>query len=452
MMNLESIKSILLAGLIILSLVLTFGIWNQKPNSGDVMDDNRFIETDTGGIEETKKSLLEPSDIIMEVNNDHYGLKNKEDEDKFYEYMHDWSLFEFESLTDSDIPEQENQVEVIFPVLIPFQVIKDLFVVDEGENIEAFNGEFNRIYILPNNNQGNVVVQFLNTKTGIKVKANVQNVPGVRNRLEEFREEKDLIEYVAYQDNEGFPPIYLPMKSVEMTRSTYTVSKINPDPYLINATFSDPSVVHDSNPSGLPSEQVYTDYYGMLRRFEYYMRFTDAKKSERIKMDSIELINQSVQYINKHKGWTTTKQDEYIMDTLETYPNRVVYRLFYREYPVFDRSKNLATIELIMRGSGEGPGVYQYNRPLIELKDSLGGPSSIWLKSGEQVIHYINNNRDQFGSNIQNISIGYQIEQTGDQDVFKLTPGWFIRDNLGWREITFKDTKEGGKGNAMGPN
>ncbi|UFT99391.1 two-component system activity regulator YycH [Radiobacillus kanasensis] len=450
-MNVETIKSIVLSSLIVLSLILTFGIWNQKP-SKDVMDEDRFIETEIGGIEETKKSLIEPRQIIMEVNGKHFGLKSKTEEDQFYEYMHEWSLFEIETMEDSSIPDQENQVEVVFPVSLPFQIIKDLFIVDEAENLGAFTGEFDRMYILPNNNQGNVVIQFVDTKTNNKIKANIQNVTGVRDRLKDFRENKELIEYVAHLDSDESPYIYVPRENVTLSRSTFTVSKTDPNPYLINALFNDPSVVRESNPSGLPSEQVYTDYFRELRRYEYYMRFTDPKYAETDPMEETDLINQSLLYVNKHHGWTTGEVDEYVLDSLETYPNKVTYRLNYMEYPVFDRHKNLATIDVIMRGSPDGQGVYQYNRPLIELKDSIGGPGPTELRSGMEVLTYINNNRNQFGSNIQDITIGYQMEQTGEQDVFKLTPDWFILDSLGWRKINFKDSVKGGLENAVGTN
>ncbi|WP_407269406.1 YycH family regulatory protein [Radiobacillus sp. PE A8.2] len=447
-MKIETLKSIVLVFLITLSLTLTLGIWNYQPNASLEDSDDNTIEAKIGGIQETKKSIIEPSQMIYHINGNHQGLKDNQIEDSLYKELQSSSIYDFRSMNEVDKigPEQSNQyVEIVFPTALPTDVIQDIFSTNEDITIPG--KQFDRMYIILDEDQSEEQIQFVNTQSQSNIIANIQNFPEERDQIiKYYNSNNQLIDYLAFN---GFNdiPIYVPRESITLERHPFQAKQIATNP-LRNELFTNPSAVRSNNEDIFGPGELLTD--GQRKMFvskNYYMEFTDPIQTEGERVTGRDLITNTLAFINNHDGWTTEKEDEYILYDLNLLTNTVRYRLVYGGYPVLENDQ-LSTITVSMSSQN----VSQYYRPLIQLQGPPLYGQQVTMPSGEQVINEINRNRQFSSQVIRDIKIGYRIEeQQGAQYVFTLIPAWFVKDGLGWSELTFEEIPvEGGEGNAVG--
>ena len=78
-MKLETFKTIILTILVGISLLLTFSLWNYQPNYDPLYptSSNYVNEVDAGGIEETKRSIIEPINIVFHYDGETYGFEKR---------------------------------------------------------------------------------------------------------------------------------------------------------------------------------------------------------------------------------------------------------------------------------------------------------------------------------------------------------------------------------------
>ncbi|MRH44378.1 hypothetical protein GH741_17175 [Aquibacillus halophilus] len=448
-MKLETFKSISLVFLIVLSLLLTLGIWNYHPDYDYDTDDRSAIEAKIeDGHVETKKSIIEPSSIIFHQGENHYGFAQKSKEEELYSYMQTWSLYDINTTPideDTDFSTETNSVEVIFPTEIPVEILQDIFTVDE----EIITGRaFDRMLVMLNEDLTIGQLVFSHKKTDMKFSANIQNMDEVRQQINSFKNQSTLQEFLSFGAGDS-SPIYVP-REVEMYRRPLTAKSISKTT-LRNVLFNNPSAVRSSEL--ITGEDKYTDGQTaeMVVYDDYYMEYTNPTSSENRLMDGRQLINQTLEFVNDHEGWTTDVKDEYVLYGLDVQSKTALFRLTYDGIPVFERD-SLSTIMVTLRNQN----VYQYNRPLIQLGLTFEYESEKEnLQTGQQVITFLQNSRRYATTSIEDVAIGYKIEeQSAIQYAFVLTPKWFINVNNNWEEIDFIDEQIsiGGVNNAMGSN
>ena len=433
--KLEMVKSVILSLLIITSLLLTLAIWNYQPNIDEA--DNQLTDAKLNGKEETKKNLIQPSQIIFHNNDFYQGLANKNKQKELYTNIQEWSFYDFDTVPaeslDSVLNQTQNKIEIIFPTPLPFTIIRDLFTVNEEGNLPE--SLFDRMYILLDEVLTSKQVQFVNNSTGSAVTANIQNIAEVRDYMERIKANNELNEYITYTANNE-STIYLPTK-VNMYQRPVQVNLTSPN-LLRSVLFNNPSTVRNSK--NITGEDVYTDGFRTMVVYPYHIEYTNPTSVENNMINAKQLINQTFQFIHSHQGWTTDGNNTYQLYDLDRDSSTVQYRLTYDGFPVFVNNE-YSTITVTM---GEDKVPYHYNRPLIQLKSSFTGQKVDDLHSAEEIIAHINQENSYPADMIENIAIGYKItEQQGY--IFELTPAWFIKSYLGWRELVFKDPlSEGG--------
>lgn len=94
-MKLETAKSFALVVLVGVSLLLTFGLWTYQPNQTPVGGPGLLKEIDIGGMKETKKSLIEPINVIFHTNGSHFGYDEPEKRQGFYNELQSTVLYDF---------------------------------------------------------------------------------------------------------------------------------------------------------------------------------------------------------------------------------------------------------------------------------------------------------------------------------------------------------------------
>lgn len=436
-MKKEIIKSIVLASLVFCSLLLTLGIWNYQPNLDSLNNTTYLNETKIGGEEETKSGLIEPENIIFHRSGGFFAMETKAQTVELYHQMQEWRLTNVDGqMSKGEIPEGTIKAEVIFPDELPAELVKDLFTIEQEAVLPL--GSFDRMYILLNEESSSLRVQFYDTSSKQKFEASVQNAEYYQQLVSYINDTGNQDEYIVFNQDKS-PNLYLTKGKVELAPMTYQATKISVDP-LVNVLFSDPSVVRES--STTTGGKLYTDGSRELRIYPdgKGMQLINLSKPEvAMQRQPIELINQSLAFTNDHLGWT----DEYNLS--EMTGNTVRYRLYNNHYPVFDNS-GLTYIEQEFRNLD----IYEYSRPLIQLKTKLAEPQKQTLVSGEDVITYIET-VDQIPMDaVTDIAVGYKLEAEKSYEIYSLKPAWFVRYNGEWKELTFEN--KGGEGDAMGPN
>ncbi|WP_186576889.1 YycH family regulatory protein [Aquibacillus kalidii] len=457
-MKLETIKSIILVLLISLSLLCTFAIWNYEPHY-ESADGDRATEAKLAGHEETKKSIIQPSQLLFHEGDDVLGLANKEEEDMLYKsFLEDWSFYDFKMVDFMDKSEvmPDNYVEIIFPTAIPSSLIGDLFTIDDS--MVYNNTSFSRMYITMDVNQTKNQIVFENDGSGIDISANIQNIVQVVDYLSESKVNNKFQSYITYQ-NVNDKPIYLP-KDTKIVAKQFRYTTIDPDSQsLQNILFSNPSSVEKTYRMG-SGEEVFTDgnramvVSGLLMDYENFI--TSEKNEDKRSRDSEnkdgELITQTLNFINSHSGWTAEEEGisfqlfdlQYNADT-----NRSVFRLTYHNYPIFS-PKGLANISVTMRDQS----VSEYVRPLVNLTNSyeIDENAGDDVYSSEQLINALENS-NQYNS-ILDIALGYHLEESTGGQVYDLKPMWHIKTYNGWEEFNpvEKNVPGGGYNSAMGTN
>ncbi|WP_077623747.1 YycH family regulatory protein [Sediminibacillus massiliensis] len=446
-MSIEAIKSAVLVGLIALSLLLTFAIWNFQPEYDELEDNNEVAyNTKLDGIEETKRSLIEPSQIVFHRAGDHYSFMEKSEQKDFFDGMMQWSLDHFNTVTDEEMPPEDTRMEVIFPTPLPANIIKDLFNTEQQE--EILGNAFNRIYLSYRDvdDQPTVRLYFLNTETGNGISAQVLNT-GVRAQVSDAFDTDSLAEYLIFEQ-EDMPSLYLPAESLELERKAFYAQSIDIDP-LINVLFRDPSVVRSNFING---GETYTDDRREMKVYNSnYMEFINPLTTDFVQMDERELINQSMSFINNHEGWTAGEDYEFNLFELSSTSNTVTYRLAYKGLPIYDND-NLSTISVTYRDQEP----YEYIRPTIQLGAPLEeGRQTVTLRNGSQIREILQESKEYSSKTIVDIGIGYTMEKDSpDNPYYILSPEWFIKTNLGWEVVTTDDLTldRGGQGFAMESN
>ncbi|QTN01164.1 hypothetical protein ERJ70_18880 [Sediminibacillus dalangtanensis] len=428
------IKTLGLSALIAASLLLTLGIWNYKPNYDETenVESNYTDEPLEAGQEETKKSIIEPSKIIFQTNGTFSSFENRNDQEAFYQEMQEWLLAGFDQgiQTDQELPDSdEYTAQLIFPLEVPAGAIRDLFSMEENTINQVQRGSFDRIY-LNENNSGTVELVFYNTEARMSMHAEAQNA-GAADVLDSYTDMDGKMDYIEYAESAG-APIYIPQGEPEINDLTFsvdtftTITDLEP---LLNNLFTDRDIMTSNRMEG--GGKSYSDSIRELRAYESekYMEYVNPLPENRT-IEGSELVNQTINFLNAHRGWTNSANDEYQLYNMNVQRNEVTYRLVYNEYPVFGQNDKQATIQITWRNQP-----YKYDRPLFKLGEAFDYGEPPDLPSGEEIAGYLEDTKGS--SSIKDIALGYKLIDEGIS--IRLMPAWFKQDTTGWSELDLSE-------------
>ncbi|WP_099159005.1 YycH family regulatory protein [Virgibacillus ndiopensis] len=435
-MKLETAKSLALTVLVGVSLLVTLGLWNFKPDYPSV-NNQIEVDMDIGGREVTQKDIVEPESIMFHQFNNHYGFKNPQKRQSLYRDMQSWVLYNFGIKESNGAPSNDYQVELIFPDALSMGIVKTIFKLNEEDTFLP-DWSFKRMFITFDLDSKALKVHFLSENEQKQAIASVNNAEKYDLLWQYVTTHKDLKEYVTFDDSDSL--VYIPKDSMKMTQRSFTVTTTDTD-QLVDALFNKPSIVSRSN----IGEPYFTDSIsGMrLRHDGKLMELTSPQvTSNDERMNNLDVLKYSVDNINEHMGWTGTSNveegwnSEYNFVHMDAASNRLTYRMFYNGYPVYN-SNDLTKIEQ----EWHNLDLYQYQRPLFSLNNSLGG-ESVELQSGLGVTSYLQNHPKYKVDDIIDIKVGYDLsvqQSASIQFYVKLEPAWYINENGTWKKIDFGD-------------
>lgn len=423
-MKLETVKSVTLAILIGISLLLTLGLWSYQPNYKFLSEN--YAEADIGGKDDVqKKDLVKPASFIFHQYDQVYGFSDPQQGQKLYHDMQEWTMGNLTEKTANGPPKDNNRIELIFPDRLPMELLDSLFTFDDDTEFPAWS--FQRMFITFNQNSS-LEMEFLSVNGNKRATAVINNTKKYDRLWTYMTKQDELSEYTAF--NKTGPPIYIPKHSPEMKQRKVTKKDINPSE-LVDVLFNTPEAVRqDKTKAG---ELYYTDGFRGMRvkgdgdSIEYFNPLNDDFEQ----MDPVDLLETSRRNINEQKGWT----GDFSLDALDPSNNTVRYRMYYAGYPVFNY--NLARIEQ----EWHGQDLYKYKRPIVRFS-MQPEESAVEMESGEDVIHYIKNKSNYNAEDVEDIKLGYHL--TGDESntsfYLAMEPVWYLKYNDNWRELNLEDT------------
>lgn len=418
-MKIETVKSYILSILVIISLLLTFALWNYKPNLSTVNSGENYLnEIDLGGLQHTKRSIIQPDKVIFHKNNGIFGFEDTNDREVFYRKMQDWTLDDYKTGESKTRVLDRNYVEVIFPSDMPVELIKSLFKVDKDDQLPSWS--FDRIYIMFNQANSTLDLKLISIDNHQQATFTVKDSSIFRNVWSSIQSERSQREYLSFGDDDI--PIYIPKDPVEARDRTLSVNTINVN-LLVGALFQDPSIVNPNSADGYLSDGQRRIKLLEDRRA---MEFAHPMHSNSDRSNVVELLDRSLANINSHKGWT----DTYYLETINQGANLLRYRMKYDGYPVFNTS-DLSIIETELINLE----LRAYRRPLFNLVNELDS-QEVTLASGEEITSFLTNN-DVFKKElIRDIQIGYKLTYFDlVSHTLSLDPAWYVNYNDDWIEI-----------------
>lgn len=418
-MKIETIKSYILTILVIISLLLTFALWNYKPNLETVKSSESYLnEINLGGTEQTKRSIIQPAKIVFHKNGQLFGFEDTNDYEAFYRRMENWTFDDYKTGQLKSLALDRNHIEFVFPSEMPMELIKSLFKINTDEDLPSWS--FNRMYILFNPSNSTIDLKFVSIDNHQQATFTVKDSSVFRNTWSSIQSDRNQIEYLSFGKDSS--PIYIPKEPIEAKKRTLSVHTINVN-LLVGALFQDPSIVNPNSADGYLSDGQRRIKLLEDRRA---MEFAHPMHSTNDRSNVVELLERSLANINSHKGWT----DKYYLEAIDTTTNLLRYRMQYNGYPVFN-SNDLSIIETELINLE----LRAYRRPLFNLVNELDS-KEVTLLSGEEISKFLTNNDVFKEEYIRDIQVGYKLTYFDlVSHTLSLDPTWYMNYNGDWIEI-----------------
>lgn len=428
-MKIETIKTVILTILVLISLLLTFALWDYQPYNRSELHSQYVSEVNLGGGEETKSTIISPKQVVFKRNEGYFGFNHPTADQKLYESMQRWVLSDLKSIPTTKGMEDQYNVLIQFQTALPTEIIRYLFVLNEDDPLP--NWSFKDIILTFNDDDLNIGMTFPSIDGQQELQYTVNDSNVYKDLMAFITDGEELVEYVAFGSEDK--PIYIPNNEVEMKSYSLAANTIKSS-LLISALFNDPSLVNTNYSFG---EVYYNDGQRGMRILQEgrNMEFINPIHATDEQTNMIDLLDWSLQNINAHKGWT----DDYRLIDINVKDNAVKYQMHYDRYPIFN-NKDLSLMEQQIINQD----LHMYRRPLFNLVNSFSSNTEM-LPSGQQVIYYLTHSDHYDHSKIQDIQIGYKLTYVDrSTHTVSLDPAWYMNYQGTWMEIKIKEDNMGG--------
>ncbi|RJS60946.1 two-component system activity regulator YycH [Bacillus sp. PK3_68] len=444
-MNYEKIKSIGLALLVAISIILTLSIWSYQPNYDTIKRDNIH---EVSSISETKEAshLVKPSTVLFHKDDEHYGSTRDIEVDEIMKEIQTWTFTNTvdvsSRITEKEFGELlhgENRLELLFPAFIPFYTMSTITTFEDDS---VPNAVFDRIIITNiNTREKQATVYFVSTKERLvfRSEASSTNLSAFKKQFIKDAEKWEPYVHYPLATNEQ---LFLPEKQPVLSSYKYLPDEIDIEDFK-DLLFSDPSLVK----KGLKTNgEEYTDGSTLmkvdyLKRMIFYVN--PAKESEINNPGSLhDLLDKSIKFINEHSGWT----DQYRLFKATPGSSEIGYRLFKNGLPVFDGQSMSADQDMaeIVQVWGQDK-IYKYTRPYFTLDISLPSEGEeVTLPDSASALKQVKKLEHFKPALLEDMAVGYQLLPDPESSkILVLEPSWFYKYGGRWKHLSFTEKTEG---------
>lgn len=430
----EAAKSVILTLLVLMSIVLTYLMWNFSPDLSNLeSQDNKKANEKTIGKPNSEKmdNAISPYQIVYNHGDKTDGaletrklnrdiadiLKNQRVTDSS-EIYHDHNLF-IPELSDNfvaldftyDMPLTTYLGQVMnMDVKIPNKFKFSRLIIDTDQEKTAV------LYAISNDRHH--VVRLNTSVPSSKVKKVVKSIQPELTPYSEIITGKDTIDSASH--------IYAPEKPKHLKTYRTIFNHISVE--TMNSILFNDSVVVRSSKNGNTTYNNNTGVATYNTKREFY-RYTNLSEDESKSRDMIETIPSTFDFINSHGGFT----DDFRLFETDPKSGELTYQMFLNGVPVFNKDE-LSTIQVAW---GE-KGVFNYARSLLKTNITIdSGEEKKNLPGAEDVRSELANNPNLDFKKVTNMTVGYKMQEKNDNDIevqrtSEYVPEWYIQYNGKW--------------------
>lgn len=443
-MNVETVKSIILTILVLISIFFTWNIWTYQPNYSQIPNTQYVDNNPLSDVTKKVYDVVTPNQLLVHEKGNHYGTYDQDLISKLWQEMRKWELDRFQNIS-NNIEEKygfyqwingENTndlfISLIFSDTIPISAL--VGVTDWTEN-DTFNMKFDRLLIPFTKDSTEQKLYFVDFDEHYVVQAKVETTLSKTWNVVYESAKKDFARFVSINHS-----VLLPEKPFQMKGELYFTKFLQGEQFK-NALFNNPSYVKkDVN----GSEYIFTDSSKQLviSQEQAKVLYVNPTIDQSLTTDKGKLILQSIDFLNAHGGWISGYNDYKYFTTDEE--QKVYFRLTVNNYPVFAFTDSHYTITSIIQSWGNTE-IALYQRPLFYLDDFIRG-EEVNLPSANDVLAALQNDSSIKIEDIKQIFPAYDIQLSTRQDIVYLQPVWAMELSNGkYRMLNTKNVQLGGK-------
>ena len=404
-----------------MSIILTMNLWSYSPIADK--SGNSFLLSEKKDL----KEIVRIEQIIFNLEGNYYGTLSTEKVDNLMKAVSSWEFRSFKNLSLDEMnidvkSESHDSMQIIYPGEIPMELFASIYKLD-GKTPSKFY--FNKILIdFKSDDYGDGNVYFISEENQ-QVYSSYVLATSLKQFIQDYFEQaKQYNQYFSFKTGSG-RTIYLPKGQTELVNNQYLFKKL-PIANLKDALFSNPSIVEKTF---IPSGEEYTDGRKLLivDNERHSITFSDLSDDESHKTNTDGLVQKSINFVNKHGGWT----DNYRFVGLDKEREIAHFQIYGPDgYPVFGENNPISKIEIDWAATE----VRSYSRNNF----SLGLPALNPIKrleSGYIVIEEIEEREgEEYNQSLlEDIKIGYKM--TMNAKTISLEPSWFYLYGDEWKPI-----------------
>ncbi|WP_059171635.1 YycH family regulatory protein [Bacillus sp. FJAT-27445] len=429
-MRYETVKSILLTLLVLLSIGLTWSLWSYQPNL-DPLVSGKFVEEVKMGEKKEDSKIIKPDRILYHIEGKHFGTSRINELDRLMKEMSGWVFFDVKNHTEQagtfkQAVHGNGKVEIVFPHEVPIEVFRNILSFEE-KRLPSF--QFDRIVIdMKSLQKDRGIVYFANVKNQeIYISYISASLLDRFNRSFYERASKNST-YFAFNATEK-RVIFLPEEETEMWAYKYLPKSLDSEDFK-EALFTNPSLVQKSLVS--TGEEFANDSSKMnIYSNKNLLVFINPAEDNGYLSGSTNLLRRSIDFINEHYGWT----DPYRFVYLDESSQRVTFRLYSMDgYPIFNEDGLSEITEIWGRNE-----ITKLTRPTFAMELPLETTKMI-RPSGREVLEILQKQRGFKPELLENLVLGYKMDRdSASNRLITLEPAWFYLYNKKWAQIALDE-------------
>jgi regulatory protein YycH of two-component signal transduction system YycFG len=429
------IKHVLLAILIVLSFLLTVGIWSAGGHLGEPESTNNN-STPSPLVERTKAEVFSPYEVALHGLGDQNQVQltsSKETQEIMDEILSEVVFDEVVSVEFHSFEEYQSHlsegtwIEFIYPGHLPLGLIENNF-----ENLDEnySNQTYDRFAINTNNLEQ---AEFYDTEEQRLYRVNISEIS---SELVHAFLDTEQITYVAAESVEiGSGYVYLPIENMRIEQKNYTVDRL-PIRFYTNQFFADPSQMDERTTGNV------TRYIDMTTEVRFHQtEYTLAYERQQSAVDDLSFtdrLDRSFLELQLVENWT----EDVKYGSFHPATNEVTFQRYIDGLPVYSSQQNESMVRMVVNNNG----LAELHLPLRVVQTPLDtGEQMVEMMSSEEIKELIDSSEYVSTEDIDDIRIGLTWQESEeDARVIEFTPEWYVRVEQTWYEIErFIELQEG---------
>ncbi|MGD7007320.1 YycH family regulatory protein [Metabacillus sp. 84] len=448
-MKRETVKTLVLAFLIIVSLFFTWSIWTFQPTL-DPIENMRYLENQPLTNEKREISeVVKPQQVFYHEGKNHYGADSRID--PIWTSMADWNLGETKNISKAYDREKllafihgldgQKKIELVFSQAVPAKTFQSIL---NWNSKEADGHSFDRV-IMPITGVKTAKVYFISTNKNTVMEVKVKHDVIFQLAGKYFSDPQN--EYPRYFDARANKDtiLMLPQEKPVYYRYSYSTERYTGEEFK-EALFNNPSYVTSGTDI---SKSIYTDGSRMMvvqsdqRQMSFSYTDTNVKRNAASAPNLSKAMEQSVEYLNSHGGWT----DKYVFFSHND-NNEVSLRMVQNGLPVFASYEPPFVNTQIVQLWGKND-IIRYVHPTFGLKTPSNG-EKVAIENGQQVLDMLKKSTGELSiGNVVRVFPAYELSRFSEDQNVVVNPAWYAETKSGTYHL-IKDPSIVGGGSQDG--